>query len=85
MALSSADRTKIESWYGDRLAAAPIVSLKAGDRLQSGARLQPLPSGLKVTLSDLLPPYTHFVADADLILVDRNTHVIADVVPGVVR
>jgi hypothetical protein len=80
------ERAAIERYYAEarrRPAAVPAAIYKPGDRLDSGARPQPLPSDLKAALPHLPEPYTRLVVGADVILVNRNSHDIADVIPSV--
>lgn len=86
VSFSEADRSRIVKYYTEarrRPATAPAAQYKPGDRLPSGVRPQPLPDALKQTLSDARDPYARLVVGADVILVDRNSHTIADVVPAV--
>jgi hypothetical protein len=86
IAFKADERAAIERYYAAerrRPAPAPAALYKPGDRLDSGSRPQPLPSALKVQLADPPPPYTRLVVGADVILVNRDSHVIADVVPAI--
>jgi len=86
VSFSEADRSRIVKYYTEarRLPVpAPAAQYKPGDRLPSGARPQPLPDALKLTLSETREPYARLVIGADVILVDRVSHTIADVVPAV--
>lgn len=62
----------------------PAQSAKPGDKLQSGLRPSHLPNALKDRLGALPGPYTRLVLGADVILVNRDTHDITDVIPQVV-
>lgn len=80
------ERAAIERYYADARrgpATVPAALHRPGDRLDSGLRPQPLPSSLKAILPDLPEPYTRLVVGADVILVNRNSHDIADVIPAV--
>lgn len=88
MAFSSQDRATIVKYYGDLRArtpasAIPVAQYKAGDKLQPGMRPNKLPIELNKLLSGLAAPYTRLVVGADVILVNQDTHDIADVVPQV--
>jgi hypothetical protein len=61
----------------------PAQRVKPGDLLDSGQRPNKLPTGLDQQLSTLASPYTRLTLGADVILVNRDTHVIADVIPQV--
>lgn len=63
--------------------AMPAQQAKPGDKLQSGSRPSHLPNALKDRLSTLPRPYTRLVLGADVILVNRDTHDISDVIPQV--
>jgi hypothetical protein len=62
---------------------APAQRVKPGDLLDSGQRPNKLPTGLDQQLSTLASPYTRLTLGADVILVNRDTHVIVDVIPQV--
>lgn len=86
VAFSAADREIIANYYGARpSAAAPQAAVKTGDRLQPGSRPQKLPSDLHSRLKSLADPYTWYVLGADVLLVNRDTHEILDVIPQVAR
>jgi hypothetical protein len=83
---SDKERALITDYFGaDRarrpVQAKPAQRAKPGDRMDSGQRPTPLPSALNDRLSYLPSPYTRLMLGADVILVDRNTHAILDVVP----
>jgi len=61
----------------------PPQRAKPGDKLDSGQRPTRLPDGLDKKLPYLSDPYTRLVLGADVILVNRNTHDILDVIPQV--
>lgn len=83
---SAAERARIDAFYSEarrRPAPAPRPVYKPGDTLDSGMRPQPLPTALRVLLPDPPKPFTRLVVGGDVILVDRDSHVIADVIPAV--
>lgn len=85
---SDAERGAIIDYYAKERARAPArdkpaQQAKAGDKLQSGARPAHLPNALKDRLPTLPDPYTRLLLGADVILLNRNTHDILDVVPQV--
>lgn len=61
----------------------PAQRAKAGDVLDTGQRPNKLPTALDQKLSPLASPYTRLTLGADVILVNRDTHVISDVIPQV--
>lgn len=61
----------------------PAQRAKAGDLLDTGQRPNKLPTDLDHKLSPLASPYTRLTLGADVILVNRDTHVISDVIPQV--
>ncbi len=83
MSFSSAEREIITKFYG-RTAEAVPTSAKIGSKIEPGARPQHLPSDLHSKLKALPEPYTWYVLGQDVVLVNRNSHEILDVVPGVV-
>lgn len=83
---SAAERERIERYYAEARrgpATAPAALFRPGDKLESGARPQPLPGALKVMLPDLAEPYTRLIVGADVLLVNRRSHDIVDVIPAV--
>jgi hypothetical protein len=85
---SEADRKAISGFYeqqGARKAGRvqPLQQAKAGDKLDSGLRPNRLPDELNRQLAYLPEPYTRLTLGADVILVNRNTHDILDVIPQV--
>lgn len=62
----------------------PAQQAKPGDKLVSGSRPSHLPNTLKDKLGALPEPYTRLVLGADVIMVNRDTHDIVDVIPQVV-
>lgn len=61
----------------------PPPRVKPGDLLDSGQRPNKLPTNLDQQLPVLPSPYTRLILGADVILVNRDTHVIADVIPQI--
>ena len=53
--------------------------------LDPGQRPAPLPSALNAKLTHLPAPYTRYILGADVVLVNRDTHAILDVIPQIVR
>lgn len=82
VSFSSAERDTIMKFYGRNAEAMPS-SAKVGSRIEPGARPQHLPSDLHSKLKALPDPYTWYVLGHDVVLVNRNTHEILDVVPSV--
>jgi hypothetical protein len=84
MSFSNAERDLILAYYG-RKANPPAgpATAKIGTRIEPGSRPQHLPSDLHSQLKVLPEPYTWYVLGTDVVLVNRNTHEILDVVPGV--
>lgn len=83
MSFSAAERDTIMKFYGRKAEAVP-TSAKVGAKIEPGARPQHLPSDLHSRLKALPEPYTWYVLGHDVVLVNRNTHEILDVVPSVV-
>jgi len=63
--------------------AKPAQGVRPGDKLVSGSRPYHLPNAIKDRLSALPSPYTRLVLGADVILVNRDTHDILDVIAQV--
>lgn len=61
----------------------PAQRVKPGDKLDTGLRPTRLPDALDKHLPYLSGPYTRLVLGADVILVNRDTHDILDVIPQV--
>ncbi len=84
---SDAERNIITNYY--RQQGQPRVSTSAksrvgiGDKLISGERPNKLPTALDAQLPGLPDPYTRLVLGADVILVNRNSHDIVDVIPQI--
>lgn len=88
MRFSDAERKKITDFYaqaGGRVSsgAVPARRAKVGDLLDSGQRPNKLPVDLAKLLPDLPEPYTRLILGADVVLVNRNSHAILDVIPQV--
>lgn len=82
MSFSSAERDTIMKFYGRKAEAMPN-SAKVGGKIEPGSRPQHLPSDLHSRLKALPDPYTWYILGHDVVLVNRNTHEILDVVPSV--
>ena len=82
-AFSEAEREVIMRFYGRRAETLP-TSARIGAAIEPGARPQHLPTDLHSRLKALPEPYTWYVLGHDVVLVDRNTHKVLDVVPSVV-
>lgn len=84
---SDADRKQIADYFANERRgpqpAKPAQRVKPGDKLESGQRPTRLPDGLDKKLPYLPEPYTRLILGADVILVNRNTHDILDVIPQV--
>ncbi len=88
MRFSEAERKTITSFYsqaGGRVStgAVPAQRAKAGDLLDSGQRPSKLPIELAKRLPDLPNPYTRLILGADVLLVNRDSHAILDVIPQI--
>ena len=86
MLFSEAERKTITRFYSqgiDRQRSGPVPAqrIKAGDLLDSGLRPNKLPTELDKLLPYLPAPYTRLILDADVILVNRDTHIVLDVIP----
>lgn len=85
MRFSESERKIIMDHY-PRPVRAPVnvtVRVKAGDKLMPGERPNKLPTALDAKLPRLADPYTRLTLGADVILINRNTHEIFDVIPQV--
>lgn len=83
---SDAERKLITDFYkqpGDRKAAQQAQRAKPGDKLDGGQRPTRLPDALDKQMTYLAEPYTRMILGADVILVNRNTHDILDVIPQI--
>jgi hypothetical protein len=88
MRFSDAERKLIVGFYeqqGALMAARekPAQRVKAGDKLDSGQRPNRLPDELNKLLPYLPDPYTRLTLGGDVILVNRNTHDVLDVIPQI--
>lgn len=61
----------------------PAQGVKPGDTMQSGQRPAKLPTDLLKLLPDLKEPYTRLTLGADVVLINRDSHAILDVIPQV--
>jgi hypothetical protein len=84
---SDAERTIITAYYRQqgvpRVEAAARGRVNIGDKLISGERPNKLPTALDAQLPGLPEPYTRLVLGMDVILVNRNSHDILDVIPQI--
>ena len=84
---SDQERQAITNFYAaQQRGPKPAVQAqraRIGEKLISGERPNKLPTDLDKLLPYLPDPYTRLVLGADVILVNRNTHDILDVVPQV--
>lgn len=88
MRFSEAERATIKGFYAQRdgrqsTGSIPTQRAKAGDVLDSGQRPNRLPDALNQQLTYLPDPYARLLLGADVILVNRNTHDILDVIPQI--
>lgn len=84
MKFSESERKTIEAFYGGRRGGnLPAQRARPGDTLDSGQRPAKLPSDLLAKLPDLPAPYTRYSLGADVILVNRDSHAILDVIPQI--
>lgn len=89
MSFSEAERKLIMNYYQQqgmpRVAAADKVTgrVSVGGKLMTGERPSKLPTSLDAQLPTLPDPYTRLVVGADVILVNRNTHDVLDVIPQI--
>ena len=82
--LASAHAATVRVMPGASLQQA-IRMAKPGDVLDSGLRPAKLPSDLVAKLPHLPAPYTRYTLGADVLLVNRDTHAILDVIPQIAR
>jgi hypothetical protein len=84
---SESERQTITEYYarlrGPRPATPPAQGVKPGDTLLSGQRPNKLPVDLLKQLPDLRDPHTRLIVGADVVLINRDTHAILDVIPRV--
>lgn len=88
ISFSDAERRLIADYYAQQRARVaglvqPAQGIKAGDKLAPGLRPAKLPSTLDAQLVRLAEPYARLVLGADVILVNRNTHDVLDVIAQV--
>ncbi len=87
MRFTEAERKIITGYYQQqgqpRVAPPAINHANAGDKLMSGERPNKLPTALDAQLPGLPDPYTRLTLGTDVILVNRNTHDILDVIPQI--
>ncbi|MEW5788246.1 MAG: hypothetical protein AB1899_10390 [Pseudomonadota bacterium] len=84
MKFSDKERQAILAFYGtQKRGTPPAQRAKPGDVLDAGQRPAKLPSDLLAKLPDLPAPYTRYVLGADIILVNRDSHAILDVIPQI--
>lgn len=92
--IDSRDRALIEEYYRNASKSQPgaagptqrrptLASAK-GERLPPGAG-RALPGELEARLSPLPRPYVRLVVGGDVVLANRETRVISDVLPAVIR
>jgi hypothetical protein len=86
-AFSAQERQRITDYYAAErrgpARAQPAQRVRPGDRLDSGQRPARLPDALDKSLPYLPDPHARLVLGGDVILVNRQTHVISDVIPQV--
>lgn len=84
---SEDERRIVTDYYaqlrGRRAGLQPAQVAKPGDKLAPGLRPSKLPTELDNKLPNLAAPHTRLVLGADVILVNRDTHDILDVIPQV--
>lgn len=84
---SEDERRIINEYYaqirGRKPGPQPAQMAKAGEKLAPGLRPTKLPTDLDTKLPALAAPHTRLVLGADVILVNRETHDILDVIPQV--
>lgn len=85
---SEAERKLITDYFSNDRALDPVrpkppQRVKPGDKLDSGQRPTRLPDPLDKQLPYMADPHTRLLLGADVILVNRNTHDILDVIPQV--
>lgn len=85
---SAAEREQITAWFTQTRGRGPardipVQRVKPGDTLESGQRPNKLPVDLASKLPTLPEPYTRLTLGADVILVNRQTLRIVDVIPQV--
>lgn len=87
MRFSEAERKTITSYYQQqgqpRVATLAPSRARVGGKLMSGERPNKLPTNLDAKLPALPAPYTRLVLGNDVILVNRDSHDIHDIIPQV--
>jgi len=84
MKFSESERKTSAAFYGGQgRGSIPAQWARPGDVLDSSQRPAKLPRDLLARLPDLPAPYTRLVLGADIILVNRDTHTILDVIPQI--
>ena len=88
LAFSAAERDTIEAYFAQARGRGPANTkppqqVKPGDLLVSGQRPNKLPVELASKLPHLADPHTRLILGADIILVNRATLRIDDVIPQV--
>lgn len=88
MRFTDAERKQIMDFYALQGArkpgrVQPAARVNIGDKLDSGQRPTRLPDDLDKRLPYLNDPYTRLILGADILLVNRNTHDILDVISQV--
>ncbi len=85
---SEAERKAITEYYAQQRALKPsgekpAQGVRPGDKLAPGLRPGTLPGNLETRLPTLAAPHSRLVLGADVILVNRDTLDILDVIPQV--
>lgn len=88
MRFSDAERKTITTFYSQSGGRAPsglvpAQRARAGDLLDSGQRPNKLPTDLDKLLPALPAPYTRLTLGADVVLINRDSHAILDVIPQI--
>jgi len=85
MRFSEAERKIIMAYYPQPGVAQDKAKgrVNVGDKLMSGERPNKLPTSLDAQLPTLPAPYARLTLGADVILVNRDTHDILDVIPQI--
>lgn len=85
MRFSEAERKIIMGYYPRPVTAQanPKGRVSVGDKLMSGERPNKLPTSLDAQLPTLVAPYARLTLGADVVLVNRDTHDILDVIPQI--
>jgi len=88
MRFTEAERKTITAYYAQPVGQSatgsiPAQRARAGELLDSGQRPNKLPIELARRLPDLPNPYTRLILGADVLLINRDSHVILDVIPQI--